>query len=139
VHPHAERIAEIAVSGDIGVVLFEPCVDNPARRATIAILQGTDHVGEACFPLPHERALEVFKDCDHVTLRWMGRRVPPEEGASILLLVHHRTLLLNWRIGHGYELEPGSRGNGSEDRGLVDQGLPVDGVELVGHDDRLEP
>lgn len=100
VHPHTDALAQIAVDGDVAVVVFEPAA--PAKEAARKL--GWDGKSPV-FRLPSSKHAELGK-ADHVTAAWLQRR---DEGVSrMFVIMHEGTLLVNFAPERGYWVESGS-------------------------------
>jgi len=99
--PHAAAIAEIAMRGDIAVVLFEPSWGG-IDAARVLGRSGSEMV----FAINRTRARKHLSGADHITAKWVERR---EKGvARVFVIMNEGTLLVNYRPGAGWEIEPGS-------------------------------
>lgn len=101
IKPHVEAIARIGLDGDLAVVVFEP--SDEAKPALAAF--GWD--GKPVFSVNRTRAIKLMEKSDPVTRAWVAKK-SSAECIRIFVFVHLGTLLVNYRPGEGYSLEPGS-------------------------------
>jgi len=99
--PNLERLARVQMAGDIAVVVHTtPCA------LGLQSLEALGWSGRRVFPLNRTRARRWLSPCDPVTARWVERRDPNE--LRMFIVWGSGTLLVNFRSGEGYSIEPGS-------------------------------
>jgi hypothetical protein len=101
--PHAEELAVIQDRGDIAVVVHT--APDAVAADSLRVLGWN---GETVFGINRTRARKYVAPADAVTARWVERRDPDELRMLIIWGQTHSTLLVNFRAGGGYSIEPGS-------------------------------
>jgi hypothetical protein len=102
IKPHATRIAEVCFgNGGLAVVVFE--LDEKSQSG----LRQHGWRGEPVFPMP-ETMRRALTETDHITGPWVAQRWRDGDPLRILLVVHQGSLLVNYALGRGFYIEPGS-------------------------------
>jgi hypothetical protein len=104
IKPHRTKIVQMGRAGDVAVVLLDAS-DGGIESAKKLGRRGEEPI----FGVSSLAARGALVDADAMTQKWFS--AAPSKGViKIYVLVQDEHLLVNFRPGHGFSLEPGSAG-----------------------------
>jgi hypothetical protein len=102
IKPHRSQIVKMGSAGDVAVVMFDP------SEGGIEVAKKLGRQGdEPVFAVNVQAACRAMTDADAMTQKWFSS-APSRGVIKIYVLVNDEHLLVNFKPGHGFSLEPGS-------------------------------